>query len=106
MDVCLDFTILIIGGWSKGEYIMEAFTWIGLCVTVFLIYILLKEFLRFVQRVIVGKYKLKSICKHEYIPYMKWYGGEHGIDYNFKCRKCGKEKAIKTYQDSKTESVF
>lgn len=85
---------------------MEAFARIGLCVTAFLVCILLNEFLRFVQRVIVGKYKLRSICKHEYIPYMKWHGGEHGIDYSFKCRKCGKEKVIKTYRDSKNDSVF
>lgn len=85
---------------------MEVFTWIGLCVTVILTYLLLKKILVFIQRVIVGKYKLKCICNHEYIPYMKWYGGEHGIDYSFKCRKCGKEKVIKTYQNSKNESVF
>ena len=90
----------------ESTTIMEAFTWIGLCVTALLIYILFKEFSRFVQRVIIGKYKLKCICKHEYIPYIKWYGGEHGIDYSFKCRKCGKGKVIKTYQNSKDESVF
>lgn len=84
---------------------MEAFTFIGLCVVVGLFYIIFKEFCRFIQRVIVGKYKIKCICKHEYLPYIKLYGA-HGIDYSFKCKKCGKEKTIKTYQNSKMSPYF
>lgn len=85
---------------------MEVFAFIGLCVVIVIFYIIFNELCGFIQRVIVGKYKIKCICKHEYLPHIKWHGGAHGIDYGFKCRKCGKEKTIKTYQNSKNESVF
>lgn len=85
---------------------MEGLAFIGGCVVIFLCCIVLREFIKFIQRVVVGKYKIKCICKHEYIPYMKFYSGEHGIDYTFKCRKCDKQKDIKTYQHSNKESVF
>ena len=85
---------------------MEALTFIGACTVTLLLWIILKEFSKFLQRVVVGKYKIKCICKHEFIPYMKWYGGEHGITYTFKCRKCNKEREMKSYQNSKDSSVF
>ena len=85
---------------------MAAFTFIGLCVTSFLIVILLIQISNFIQRVIIGKYKLKLICKHEYVPYAKFYNGRNGIDYIFKCRKCEKTKEIKSFQKSSTEQVF
>lgn len=85
---------------------MEILTFIGACTVILLVLIVLKEFSKFIQRVIVGKYKIRCICKHEFIPYMKWYGGVHGITYTFRCRKCNKEKELKSYQSSKEDSVF
>ena len=85
---------------------MIAFTFIGMCVVAFVITMLLVFISKFIQKVIVGKYKLKSICKHEYVPYAKFYNGRNGIDYIFKCRKCFKQKEIKSYQKSKEEQVF
>lgn len=85
---------------------MVAFTFIGLCVVSFVIVMLFICVSKFIQRVIVGKYKLKLICKHEYVPYAKFYNGKNGIDYVFKCRKCLKHKEIKSFQKSNTEQVF
>lgn len=85
---------------------MIAFTFIGICVFAFLIIICATLFFKFIQRVIVGKYKLKSICKHEFIPYAKFYNGINGIDYIFKCRKCLKQKEIKSFQKNNKEQVF
>lgn len=85
---------------------METFTFIGIFVVALIICTTLKELYKFIQKIVVGKYKVKCICKHEYVPYMKWYGGKHGIDYIFKCNKCDKRKEIKSYQNSKEETIF
>ena len=84
---------------------MEVFTFIGMFVTGSFILIALKAFFKFTQTVIVRKYKIKCICNHEYVPYCKFYG-EHGSDYIFKCRKCGKEKQIKSFKDGNDEQAF
>lgn len=85
---------------------MEAFTFIGMCVVALFILVLLKAISKFIQLVLVRKYKIKFICNHEYVPYCKFYNGQNGIDYTFKCRKCEKTKEIKSFQKNNTEQVF
>jgi hypothetical protein len=50
---------------------LKELAFIGLCVVVGIAIAILRELGKFIQRVVVGKYKLKCICKHEFEPYMK-----------------------------------
>lgn len=85
---------------------MEAFAFIGMFVVALFIITALNAFSKFIQTIVVGKYKIKFLCNHEYVPHCKFYCGKHGSDYIFKCRKCGKEKQINSFKDGNNEQVF
>ncbi len=51
----------------------------------------------YVKRVLRKQTKIKCLCHHEYEPHSAFYFG--GIEYEFKCRKCGKVISVKTVTD-------
>ncbi len=49
----------------------------------------------FIKKIISKQTKIKCLCKHEYEPYSAFYHF-NGIEYDFKCRKCGKNVSVDT----------
>ena len=65
-------------------------------VVVTILWVSIKKFLR-------DKKKIKCLCKHEYEPYSAFYF--KGIEYEFKCRKCGKKISVQTVTDDKFDWI-
>lgn len=53
----------------------------------------------YIKMVLSKKVKIKCLCKHEYEPYSAFHC--NGIEYDFKCRKCGKTISIQTVTEDK-----
>jgi hypothetical protein len=51
----------------------------------------------YVKSVLKKQRKIKCLCHHEYEPYSAFYFG--GVEYEFKCRKCGKIISVQTVTD-------
>lgn len=54
----------------------------------------------YAKRILNKQTKIKCLCKHEYEPFYAFYAVK-GVEYAFKCRKCGKEVHIQTLTDDK-----
>ena len=67
-------------------------------IILFIIYITMILII-YVKRILQKQVKIKCLCHHEYEPYSAFYFG--GIEYEFKCRKCGKVISIQTVTDDK-----
>lgn len=53
----------------------------------------------YVKKVLKKQTKIKCLCKHEHEPFAAYY--HNGIEYEFRCRKCGKVISVKTVTDDK-----
>ena len=80
--------------------ILEAF---GLFFILLIIYFLLWVLVHYVKKLLSKQTKIKCLCKHEYESYSAFYFG--GIEYEFKCRKCGKILSVKTVTDDKFDWI-
>lgn len=54
----------------------------------------------YVKIVLKRQTKIKCLCHHEYEPDSAFYKFG-GIEYTFRCRKCGKKRIVKTVVDNK-----
>ena len=75
----------------------------GLCFILFFLFIAIHGLSTYVGEVLKKQRKIKCLCHHEYEPYCAWYSG--GIEYEFKCRKCGKVISVKTVTKDKFDWV-
>ena len=78
------------------DIIVDIFGMITIALLLVAIFCGLSEY---VKKVLKKQTKIKCLCKHEYEPFMAVY--YNGIEYDFKCRKCGKVISIKTVTDDK-----
>lgn len=67
----------------------------GVLSLVFMVYIAVYVLVTYISQVLKEQRKIKCLCHHEYEPYSAFYHFD-GIEYEFKCRKCGKEISIDT----------
>lgn len=75
------------------------YTWgiISLSVVLVFAFIALKDYIKSILR---KQRKIKCLCHHEYEPSSAFYNF-NGVEYDFKCRKCGKVISIQTVTDDK-----
>lgn len=52
-----------------------------------------------IKKLLRDQKKIKCLCKHEYEQHAAFYF--KGIEYEFKCRKCGKKISVQTVTDDK-----
>ena len=63
--------------------------------------VLLASYLKlYIGKLMRNQTKIKWLCHHEYEPYSAFQCFS-GIEYEFKCRKCGKTISIETVTDDK-----
>lgn len=75
----------------------------GIFFIVFMIYIIVIITLSYIKRILNKQTKIKCLCKHEYEQYGAFYF--KGIEYEFKCRKCGKKISVQTVTNDKFDWV-
>lgn len=66
-------------------------------------YIFIIALSMYIGNIIKKQTKIKWLCKHEYEPCSAFYCG--GVEYDFRCRKCGKVISVKTVTDDKFDWI-
>lgn len=54
----------------------------------------------YIREIIENQTVIKLLCRHKYEPHDSYYCGG-GIQYNFKCKRCGKIISIETVTTDK-----
>lgn len=75
----------------------------GLVFIVLFIYVVGTALWVRIKKILTNKRNFKCLCKHEYEPHAAFYF--KGIEYEFKCRKCGKKISVQTVTDDKFDWI-
>lgn len=81
---------------------MRFLTAVGALTTVCFCFYIFLLFYSKIKQIIKKQYKIKSLCRHEYVVDYIW-DGKKLSDYHFVCRKCGKTKEMKIWKQEEIE---
>lgn len=73
----------------------------GIIFIIFILYCVIGALGIYIKRMLKQQTKIKCLCHHEYEPYSAFYRFDNGVEYEFKCKKCGKVISVQTVTDDK-----
>ena len=75
--------------WDKFVYL------VGEIFIILIVALIMLMLASYIEQLLKKQKKIKCLCHHEYEPNAAYYS-IYGIEYEFKCRKCGKIISVKT----------